>query len=398
MLPVPYPFLNPSQANGEWIAWNLASQPLTITLGTDTQIETLWFPGLPGAVTIKDVNADTIYVTQASGAEVVPLPEDETSVSLTCTVSSGMLYVFASSEPFDPFRLGAIAATVTTVTATAPVASSGGSSPNISIETPLPVTYGGSGSAAPSIIAGTGIRITGTWPFQIVTALNAGTVTDVTASAPLQSSGGTTPNLSIETPIPTTYGGTGTATPGDVAGPGIGLTGTWPNQTISNTGAGSINGQTGSVTISGSGGIVITEPGGGVINADGTVFVETVTSTGGTVILTRSGQTVNTEVASKYIPAIDIGGNPISGAKMVIGKTTLTFTGSGTAASSVSLTGAAVFTSPPTVVATTNQNTTGDAVLVQVRTISTSSFIIDGSQLGGSGSGTAVVGFIAFGS
>jgi hypothetical protein len=48
-----------------------------------------------------------------------------------------------------------------------------------------------------SIAAGTGINVTGSYPNFTVAATNAGTVTGVTASAPLASSGGTTPNITI---------------------------------------------------------------------------------------------------------------------------------------------------------------------------------------------------------
>lgn len=48
-----------------------------------------------------------------------------------------------------------------------------------------------------SIASGSGINVTGTYPNFTVAATNAGTVTAVTASAPLSSSGGTTPNITI---------------------------------------------------------------------------------------------------------------------------------------------------------------------------------------------------------
>jgi hypothetical protein len=48
-----------------------------------------------------------------------------------------------------------------------------------------------------SIAAGTGINVTGSYPNFTVAATNTGSVTGVTASAPLASSGGTTPNITI---------------------------------------------------------------------------------------------------------------------------------------------------------------------------------------------------------
>lgn len=77
----------------------------------------------------------------------------------------------------------------------------------------LPVANGGSGTATPALVAGSNVTITGTWPNQTIAAAapGTGTVTAVTASAPLASSGGTTPNISFTGTLPTANGGTGNA-------------------------------------------------------------------------------------------------------------------------------------------------------------------------------------------
>ena len=85
-------------------------------------------------------------------------------------------------------------------------------------------------------------------PTPYTTSINVGGagsgsgVNSVTASTPLTSSGGSNPNVTIETPLPVPYGGTGTTTPALVQGTGIGITGTWPNQTVTNTGVTSVVG------------------------------------------------------------------------------------------------------------------------------------------------------------
>jgi hypothetical protein len=62
----------------------------------------------------------------------------------------------------------------------------------------LPVANGGSGTATPALVQGSGVTITGTWPNQTIAATGSGgTITGVTASSPLASSGGTAPNISI---------------------------------------------------------------------------------------------------------------------------------------------------------------------------------------------------------
>jgi len=62
----------------------------------------------------------------------------------------------------------------------------------------LPVANGGTATATPALVAGSGVTISGTWPNQTIAATGSGgTITSVTATSPLASSGGTTPNISI---------------------------------------------------------------------------------------------------------------------------------------------------------------------------------------------------------
>jgi len=86
----------------------------------------------------------------------------------------------------------------------------------------LPVARGGSGTATPSLVAGANIGITGTWPAQTVAFSGL---------------------------LPVASGGTGTATPALVQGTGITITGTWPAHTIALTTPVAIaNGGTGTAT------------------------------------------------------------------------------------------------------------------------------------------------------
>jgi hypothetical protein len=157
----------------------------------------------------------------------------------------------------------------------------------------LPVNHGGTGTTTPALVAGTNVTISGTWPNQTINSI-AGAVTGVTATAPVVSSGGTAPVISMAaattsangyltstdwntfnnkqpagsyltnggalgTPssgtatnltglplstgvtglLPVANGGTGTATPALVAGTNVTISGTWPNQTINSTASGS---------------------------------------------------------------------------------------------------------------------------------------------------------------
>ena len=165
----------------------------------------------------------------------------------------------------------------------------------------IAVAYGGTGTSTPSLVAGTNVTISGTWPNQTINSTASGGVTSVTGTAPVVSSGGTTPAISMAkatgsvdgylsatdwttfnnkqpagsyltnggalgTPssgtatnltglplstgvtgtLPVANGGTGTTTPSLVAGTNVTITGTWPNQTINSTGGG--GGGSGTVT------------------------------------------------------------------------------------------------------------------------------------------------------
>jgi hypothetical protein len=108
----------------------------------------------------------------------------------------------------------------------------------------LPLLNGGTGVTTPALVAGTNVTITGTWPNQTINSSGGGggggTVTAVSASAPLASSGGTSPNISLTGTVPVANGGTGTATPSLVAGSNVSVTGSWPNQTVAVTGSGAV--------------------------------------------------------------------------------------------------------------------------------------------------------------
>jgi hypothetical protein len=78
----------------------------------------------------------------------------------------------------------------------------------------LPIANGGTATATPALVAGSGVTISGTWPNQTIAATGSGgTITSVTASSPLVSSGGTSPNISFTGTLAPANGGTGLTTP-----------------------------------------------------------------------------------------------------------------------------------------------------------------------------------------
>ncbi len=218
--------------------------------------------------------------TPLAGTEQIPL------------VQSGATKQVTVNGLFTSANLGTPAAINLTNATFVPVAQATGV---------LPVNHGGTGTATPALVAGTNVTISGTWPNQTINSV-AGAVTGVTATAPVVSSGGTAPDISMPaanastngylastdwntfnnkqpagsyltnggalgTPssgtatnltglplttgvtglLPVANGGTGTATPALVAGTNVTISGTWPNQTINSTASG-----TGDVTGPGS--------------------------------------------------------------------------------------------------------------------------------------------------
>jgi hypothetical protein len=140
--------------------------------------------------------------------------------------------------------------TLTAVTASSPLASSGGTTPNVSLTGIISVANGGTGTSSPALVQGSNVTITGSWPNQTINATGSGfgTVTSVgmtvpsflsVAGSPVTTSGTLAVTLS-GTALPVANGGTGTTTPSLVQGSNISITGSWPNQTIATTGSGAI--------------------------------------------------------------------------------------------------------------------------------------------------------------
>jgi len=169
----------------------------------------------------------------------------------------------------------------------------------------LPVANGGTGTTTPSIVAGTNVTVSGTWPNQTInsTASSSGTVTSVDVSGGttgLTTSGGpitTSGTVTLAGTLAVANGGTGTTTPSIVAGTNVTVTGTWPNQTVNSTasGSGTVTSVAATVpsvfSISGSpittsGTLAITYSGTALPVVNGGTGVITSTGTGDTVLST----------------------------------------------------------------------------------------------------------------
>ncbi|MGH9770111.1 MAG: hypothetical protein ACRD4Q_00175 [Candidatus Acidiferrales bacterium] len=145
----------------------------------------------------------------------------------------------------------------------------------------LAIAHGGTGSSSPALTAGSNIDITGSWPANTIAVASAPTFSGLvtsengfeaeTDSFPAvyfnngsgvgqwqisHNSGdgthaallvfdnvnsrtvcafNTDGSITLHTPLPIASGGTGTGSPALVAGTGISISGSWPNQTIANS-------------------------------------------------------------------------------------------------------------------------------------------------------------------
>jgi hypothetical protein len=234
-------------------------------------IREIYFPVIPAAIDFYlayqgvPTGVSPNYTTQNAGCEAVDF---DGVAFLTLAYHSGAysgtpIYVFVRSLPTGPFRVGPLGAAVTSVTATAPITSSGGSTPNIALTNPLALAFGGTGTPTPQLIAGTGITITGT-PFNWTISVSGSGISNIVGVSPIVVTGGSGPTttISLNTPLALNFGGTGYASPNlQVTGPGLAITGNifqpsgvnaWE---IQNTGVtsllpfGAAGGQTGAVAL-----------------------------------------------------------------------------------------------------------------------------------------------------
>jgi len=154
--------------------------------------------------------------------------------------------------------------------------------------TALPVTNGGTGSTNPSLVAGTNVTITGTWPNQTINASSSGTVSSVSVVsangfAGTVANATTTPAITLTTSISGLLKGNGTAISAAVSGTDY-APATSGSSILYGNGAGGFS----NVTI-----------GSGVSFAGGTLSA---TGTGGTV----------TSVAATVPSFLSISGSPIT--------------------------------------------------------------------------------------
>jgi hypothetical protein len=279
--------------------------------------------------------------------------------------------------------------------------------------TPIAVSYGGTGTATPSIVAGTNVTVTGSWPNQTINASGggggSGTVTDMSivsanGLAGTVATSTTTPAVTLSTTVtgvvkgngtalsaatagtdyvapggalgtpssgtatnltglplttgvtgllPVANGGTGTATPAIVAGTNVTVSGTWPNQTINASSSAQVY------------------PGAGIANSTGTAWGTSYTTTGtGTVVALDTSPTFVTPALGT--PSALVGTN-ITGtaAGLTAGTVTTNANLTGAVTSVGNATSLGSFTSANLLAALTDETGTGSAVFATSPTLVT---------------------------
>ena len=175
----------------------------TVTCGSHTFATTL---GSASSTCTQPAPTDLtgITSTQGNGAKI--------QLSTGATVTNNLVKYDANGNAIDSGIATPAAAPVTSVTGTAPIVSGGGTTPAISLSG---VTSEQGNGAKVQLATGTtttndllkydanGNAIDGG-------AIPAGTVTNVTGTAPITSTGGATPAIGLTTPLTAANGGTGT--------------------------------------------------------------------------------------------------------------------------------------------------------------------------------------------
>ena len=214
--------------------------------GTPTQISTTALPiaNLPAASTVPPVT------TGSNTTHTYKQVLDGTTAS-DCTVGGGgnLHWCYSNGTTW----IAAVpAGTVTGVTGTAPVSSSGGTAPVISMHVADASDNGYLASAdwstfngkQPALSLLPGTYANGDW----CSYASSGTLLNCNNAAP-QAALGYTPAHSgansdilslagLTTPLSVAQGGNGTASPGIQAGTNVTVTGTWPTQTVAASGGG----------------------------------------------------------------------------------------------------------------------------------------------------------------
>ena len=188
------------------------------------------------------------YITAPPGTLVVTQQDGTTVVAATVTMNfTGGAEVTADGTTANvriPIQNDGTVTSVDISGGTSGLTSIGGpitSSGTLTLGGILNVANGGTGTTAPALTAGSNITLTGSWPNYTISAdasslrVDTTPITNGGSGNLLYDNSGTLGEYSL---VPVSKGGTGTASPGLVAGTNVTISGSWPNQTINSSGGG----------------------------------------------------------------------------------------------------------------------------------------------------------------
>ena len=280
---------------GSCIVLNDAS-PIAVTLTAETTIQLPWY------ASFLNFGTGTATLTPASGN--ISYPGNLAAASMpVATGQIGFVWFDGINFQADVLSLSS-GGTITGVTAGTGL-TGGGSSGTVTLglATPVSIADGGTGTASPGLVAGSGISVTGSWPDQTIAATGGGGgggYLEGAVSIPF--AGNTSGTFSGTTTLAGAAVGMA-AVVGDLAGidafiqwacyvsaPNtVTLAGTLPG--------GSVHYNTANYPV-----VVFSSGGGGsgVSSLNALTGALSLTSTGSTVTITPSGSTVDLEVAARY--------------------------------------------------------------------------------------------------
>jgi len=158
---------------------------MVTVLNTDSASQTVTIQLLDTATTYKIITVtlligDKLTYTHGSAWQVLDN-------------SGNVKYTVVSSSGVNSFSAGTTGLTPATATTGA-----------ITLAGTLAVANGGTGTTTPSLVAGSGVAVTGTWPNQTISATSSGTVTSVSGTTGrITSTGGTTPIIDLASGVAT---------------------------------------------------------------------------------------------------------------------------------------------------------------------------------------------------
>jgi hypothetical protein len=165
-----------------------------------------------------------VTTSTGTGSTVLSASPTFTGTPAAPTASNGTNTTQIATTAFVQNQIGAISAGVVSFSAgTTGLTPATATSGAVTLGGILDVDNGGTGTATPSLVQGTNVTITGTWPNQTINSTNGGgTVTAVSVVSANgfagTSSGGATPALTLSTSITGVLKGNGTAISAAVAG------------------------------------------------------------------------------------------------------------------------------------------------------------------------------------